>query len=337
MQEENLEFSYVYIATALVSAAMLTYLSALLSIYIERKYGILCKDVHKPYEHFVPCIGGFPVYLGAMVGVILLHTFDVLSYTMLIVFISTTALGLAIGFLDDLFNLKSRWKIALGFLPAIPILAMGYYTPRPWVPFIGHTRLHIVYPILVLAASTVFTNGANMIDTHNGILPIFTLIAIGFGLILRITTGITYEEFVVVALIMAILAVYLMFNIYPAKMFNGNTGAFLMGSILMFITIFLRIEFYMLLTSIPMFINGFYYISSVKGFLQKEKVERPTYIDKNGCIYPSKQLYPITFIKMILIMCGKPLSEKELIHIISLVYLVTSFLSFIVCMALGYN
>lgn len=325
------------IMIASIASAIVTYITSLFIIYIEKRFNIMCRDMHKPYDYLVPCIGGIPLYLGIIVGITLLHMFNVIRYNVFASLSLSTTISLVIGFLDDMYNLKSRWKISLGFLPSLPILAMECYIPKPWLPFLGHTRLYIVYPIFVLLASTVYINGANMIDTHNGILPMFILIVTIFTSILKIYSGTTVEEVAILIIIIIATVIYLWFNAYPAKLFNGNTGAFIIGSILTYITIFFRVEFYMVLVSIPMLLNGFYYISSVKGFIQKEKVNRPTYLDKNGCIYPSKQLHPITFIKIILVMSKKPLSEKELIKFIYLIYLATASLSTIICILLGYS
>lgn len=326
------------LSLSLFTSIVATYITSLILINIEKKLGMLCKDVHKPYEYFVPCIGGFPLYIGIIVGLGILYLFNSIDYRALISSILVLSVGLVIGFVDDVFDLRSRWKILLGFIPALLIMIMGCYSPRPWAPFIGHTRLYLVYPMLMLIASTVYLNGVNMMDTHNGLSPMFAFTVTLFAIILKITTTKYSVEEITLSMVFAVtLLTYLMFNKYPAKIFNGNTGAFLIGSMLFFILVFLRVEFYMVLASMPMFLNGFYYLSSVKGFLQKERVARPTYVDENGCIHPTRNTHPITFIKLVLALSDKPLSEKELIIVLYLVYITTSSLSFLLCYLLGYN
>jgi len=321
----------------LIISAVFTFLSSILLIKIEKNRGILCKDVHKPYEYYLPCIGGFPLYIGNLTGILLLMYFKFLDLRLGISIILVMTCGLLIGFFDDINGLRSRWKILLGLTPAIPLILMGCYTPRPWIPFIGHARLHILYPLLLLVSSTVYLNGANMIDTHNGLLPMFAFALSFFVLILKIVTIHSIEDVILASLFIATLFVYLLFNMYPAKLFNGNTGAFLIGSILFLIVAVFRVEFYVIIASIPMFLNGFYYISSVKGFLQKEQVSRPTIVDGHGCIHPSRKIHPITFIKLTLLISGKPFSEKELVEILYLVYITTASISFTICYILGYN
>lgn len=322
---------------ALAASTITTFLSTIFLICVERSRGLLCKDMHKPYEYYVPCIGGIPIYIGLSMGITILYICGFIEFHVYAVTILSTLIALVIGFLDDTLGLSPLWKVFLGLIPALPVVIFRCYTPRPWVPFLGHTRLYIIYPLLIFAASTVFINGSNMVDTHNGVLPTYALSAITFALMLKVVSNSPITELSIGFLLVATISTYLLFNMYPAKIFNGNTGSFLIGAILMLTTVLLEVEFYMIVASIPMLLNGFYYISSVKGLLQKEKVNRPTYLDKNGCIYPGKGVHPITFIKMVLKIGGRPLSEKELVKVLSLVYLTTSFLSFIICALLGYH
>jgi UDP-N-acetylglucosamine--dolichyl-phosphate N-acetylglucosaminephosphotransferase len=325
------------VLVVLALSAVFTFLSSIFLIRIEKKLGILCKDAHKPYEYYVPCIGGFPLFLGTLLGLIILAFLDFLDVKLVISSVTVMICGLMIGFLDDIYDLKSRWKIILGFIPAIPLVLMGCYKPKPWIPFIGSISLRTLYPLLLLVASTVYLNGANMIDTHNGLLPMYALMVIFFAFLLKISTVFTIEEVVLATLFIVTLLIYLLFNMYPAKLFNGNTGAYLIGSILLLTIVVLRVEFYAITASIPMFLNGFYYITSIKGFLQKEQVDRPTIVDKHGCIHPSRKLYPITFVKLTLLIGGKSFSEKELIKVMYIIYATTSLLGYVICYTLGYS
>ncbi|MEM1721943.1 MAG: hypothetical protein QXX89_07135 [Ignisphaera sp.] len=329
--------NYASIIIIYVVSSIVTIISAVSSIAIEKKFRFLCKDVHKPYEHFVPCIGGFSLYLGFCTGLYLMFSLNMINRELFTVSMLSVSIATFIGFLDDINGLRSRWKILLGFLPAIPILVSGCYVPRPWLPFIGHTRIHIIYPLLILLSSTVYINGANMIDTHNGTLPMFVFTISLFTFLLKLSIHAEVQDIYIALLIVVVIASYLVFNIYPAKLFNGNTGSHLLGSLIFLITVLFRLEFFVILASIPMFLNGFYYISSVKGFIQKEKIDRPTYVDRDGCIYPKPGIHPLTFVKILLMFAKDSFSEKELVAIMYSIYLYTSFLSFMMCILLGYS
>ncbi len=327
-----------FIVTAIVIA-----ITSILIIRIERKLGLLCKDVHKQGNVNIPCIGGFSLVIGLYVGVFLLWLYKIIGYEIFASFMIYLSLSFVIGLVDDLIDLRSRWKIILGLLPTLPLIIFNAYTPRPWVPFLGYIRISSLYPLLMAGAITVYLNAANMFDTHNGTLPFITLSSIGFAVILKLYVHAPlnderiYQIIAIPLLFSIAILSYLPFNIYPAKMFNGNTGAYVLGSLLAYTAIVDKVEFYIILSTLPMFINGFYYISSVRGFLQKEQVERPTYVDENGCIHPRIEKAPITFIRLLALISKDPLSERELVMIVYTVSFLSSLIAFILTIGLGYR
>ncbi len=312
-------------------------ISSLLLIRIEQKIGLLCRDVHKQGDIRIPCIGGFSLVIGLYIGIILLWIYKIISYKIFASFIIYLSISFIIGLMDDFIDLKSRWKIILGFLPVISLIIFNVYIPKPWIPFLGYIRISSLYPLLMAGATTVYLNAANMFDTHNGTLPFITLSSIGFAVLLKIYTHAPLNDIAIPLLFFIAILSYLPFNMYPAKMFNGNTGAYTLGSLLAYIAIISRIEFYIILSTLPMFINGFYYISSVRGFLQKEQVERPTYVDENGCIHPRIEKAPITFIRLLALISKDPLSERELVMIVYTVSFLSSLIAFILTIGLGYR
>lgn len=326
----NVVVMYIVISIATVLLTMVL-------MHLERRCGLLCVDVHKVERPSIPCIGGFSLAGGFLLGIALSYILNTISFTEALGIGVSIALSLLIGVLDDLNGLRSREKIVLGLLPALPIIILRLYIPRPWIPFLGHARLTIVYPILILLAFTVYQNGANMIDTHNGTLPLFALSIHLFALLLKLLTAPQQSRIGLLLIFIVVLASYLPFNIYPAKIFNGNTGSFVIGSSLAISAILLRAEVYYILASTPMFINGFYYITSVKGFLQKERVKRPTHVDDKGCIHPSTERYaPVTLVRIAVALSGSPLNEKELVTILYTVFILTSLTSFTITVLLGY-
>ena len=318
----------------LVLSIAVTIVVTILSIAIEKRAGILCIDIHKPHKPLVPCIGGFAILAGTLVGLVVTEPYSAttLGATMSIL------IAFALGLLDDIRGLSAYSKVLAGFLPAIPILMLKLYTPHPWLPFLGYTRMTLVYPILVLAAFTVYINGANMIDTHNGVLIAATLIAHLGGLVLAIASGMDWKCIALLLIFIAVLASYLPFNIYPAKIFNGNAGSFTVGCMLALSSILARLEIYFVLACMPLFVNGFYYLSSVKKLLQKERVERPIDIDSRGCMRAKlSRKAPITLVRLVLAFAKSPLSELELISILIPLYATTTVIATLLLYILGYG
>ncbi|MEM0311516.1 MAG: hypothetical protein QXF10_08750 [Ignisphaera sp.] len=328
-----MEWLYVLAATGLATA-----LATIASIVAEKKLGILCTDVHKISRPKIPCIGGFGVLAGILTGFPLLLINGYIDLTYLEAFLSSILISFAIGLADDVIDLKSRWKIVLGILPAIPILLLHVYEPRPWIPMAGFIRISTLYPLLLLAAFTVYQNGANMIDTHNGTLPIFVLSTHLFAFATKLLTGSDIASCLPLLTVIVTVLVYSLFNVYPAKIFNGNTGAFILGATIPLMLVKYRLELYYIMASVPMFINGFYYIASVRGFLQKESVKRPTYVDEKGCIHASKDpSAPITLVRLVTGFARNGLSEKELVAALYTIFMLSSLISAALIIAMGYR
>jgi len=323
----------------IVITAAITIATTLLSIHLERRFNVLCVDVHKVDKPRIPCNGGFAVFSGLVGGTLALLLSGGIESSVGIAVLFSLGISFCIGLADDILDLKSRWKILLGFLPALPILLMHLYTPRPWIPFAGFVRISRLYPLLLLVAFTVYQNGANMIDTHNGVLPVFTLSLHIFALVLKILTSEVLKDSEALLLLVFTIALlfYTPFNLYPARIFNGNSGAFVMGVTVPLMLVLNRLEFYYVLASAPMYINGFYYISSVRGFLQKESVKRPTYVDEVGCIHASRDSSaPITLVRLITRFSGSSLSEKELVVVLYTLFILSSALAVAITLLLGY-
>ena len=318
---------------------IVTIIATQLSIYLERNHGILCVDMHKVGKPKIPCNGGFAVFSGLVAGTLLSLLTGYIENSIGIATLLSLVMAFCIGLADDFTDLKSRWKILLGLLPALPILLLNLYTPRPWIPFASFVSISRLYPLLLLAAFTVYQNGANMLDTHNGTLPIFTFSLHAFALITMLLTGKSICKANTLLLLTFTIAIfsYALFNIYPAKIFNGNTGAFVMGVTIPLMLALNRLEFYYILASAPMYINGFYYLTSVKGFLQKESVKRPTYVDGEGCIHASRDsLAPITLVRLVAKFSELGFSEKELVIVLYTLFTLSSALASAITLLLGY-
>ncbi len=293
---------------ATIVGALTTLIATLLLYHIEKRRGYLCRDAHKPVPTYVPCSCGAAVGIGFLASMSTLYAYHPDPWYLAAAL--SVAVGMVVGILDDLFDLRPLLKICLASLVALPILALGTYVPRPWVPFVGYARLTIVYPLLIVLLCTVIVNGFNMIDTHNGVMPFAGLsLSLGAFLALLVHGDRIGTDIALAALI--VLATYLPFNLYPAKLFNGNAGSFTIGAIASIVAIECRLESFAVLALAPMMINGFLYLVSAKGFKQKQNVRRPTIVDNGSiCSSPDPEA-PITFVR--LVVSHECLDEKRLV------------------------
>ena len=322
----------------LALSAITTVALTVATIYFEKRAGLLCVDVHKVEKPKIPCNGGIALFASLSISMLLLYISGFIKENVFAAVEASLLISFFIGLADDIYDLKSRWKIALGFLPALPLIVLHCYVPRPWIPFVGYVRISTLYPLLLLLAFTVYQNAANMIDTHNGTLPFAVFSAHLVATAILISHGVRVEDSMVLFTFVTVIFFYMLFNIYPAKIFNGNTGAFVLGATIPLALALNRLELYYILASTPMYINGFYYIASVKGFLQKQSVKRPTYVDEEGCIHPSDDpSAPITLVRLVLKLSGSPMSEKELVEALYTIFFASAAIAAAIVTALGFK
>jgi len=321
----------IFVATSIVSV-----LSSWILARIEMKKGFLCRDIHKVVPTYIPCSVGFALLAPIILGLSTASALGMISerYALAIA-LSITIAGF-VGLVDDLKGLSPRAKIALGLLPALPLIILRSYVPRPWVPFLGFTRMFIVYPLLIFAAYTVFCNGANMIDTHNGLLVGNVLILLCASLALSLALGAPLKYVVIQMIFLLAVAPYAVLNAYPARVFNGNAGSFLLGAVMASCAITCRLEALYVLGNLVMFINGWLYLVSVRGFLQKERVKRPVVLNGAEMLPSCDNGAPITFSRVALVFMGGA-SEKKFVATVLGAIGVNCVLASLVLLFLGFG
>jgi len=293
---------------------------------LGRRLGIVGVDIHKPWKPQIPGTGGLGLAIGILVPLII-YTAFYFSIASLAALLSLL-IALVLGLIDDLHDISPRLKVFIGVLAGLPIVIFGVYNPRPYVPFLGQLRITILYPILVPIAYAVLINAANMIDTHNGVLPSAITLIICCVIPLQmylISRGIIDPLAIVLSLIaIGSLLSYLPYNLFPAKVFNGNTGSHFLGALLALITVYSRLEIVMIISIMPIVVNGFSLIISVGGLRKKEQIERPVVVRNDGSIeFSKKSESPITLVQL-LTLKGKIYEPEIVLSIVLLMYIFCS-------------
>ncbi len=292
------------------AVALLTYAA----MVAERRLGYLAPDAHKPGRPLVPKSGGVAL-LVFFAGLAVAACLSGLRYVC--IYSATVAVTGLLGLIDDLVGIGAVKKVGVFALPALIPVVLHAYVCRPYVPVINGTlRLTILYPILFIIGYTVSANALNMADTHNGTAPTVTL-----AILLSLLTGALVMRRVAplpgsmlfLLICIAALASYLPFNAYPAKVFNGNCGSFLMGGVLASAMVTCREEFLYLLLMMPLVLNSFSILSSIRGFKSKESIPaRPVNLDSRWRLRANKDgRAPVTLVQLLVL--RKPLNEKAVV------------------------
>ena len=139
-----------------------------------------------------------------------------------------------IGFLDDVFKIRWRDKILLGFLPAIPLMALKVGDSVINLGFLGiidftfaglNLYSLIIIPLVINFAFNSFNMlaGFNGLETGNGVISLIGILFISFLVpdpIVSLFTSALLGGFLVL----------LRYNWYPAKILVGDTGTLTLGT-----------------------------------------------------------------------------------------------------------
>ena len=230
MELKSIEFSFLSIFTLITFFIFLT-----ISKYSYKiKKGVLLdKDFSKPqafHRHAISRCGG-------VAGIISLNIFFLIYFLLysivLYEYIFTCNLMFLIGFLDDIKIKVSPFKRLL--LMILSLFFLIHYMPieifNVDIPYLlDFLKINIFSSIFVLLCFLFIINGANLIDGFNGLLTINLIIINLVLLYINISSGNNEFSIFLIAQIVILLS-FLLFNFPNAKIFLGDSGSYVMGSL----------------------------------------------------------------------------------------------------------
>ena len=230
MQLESIEFSFLSIFTL---TTFLIFLTVSKHSYKIKNGALLDKDFSKPQAFHRNAISRS----GGMAGIISLNIFFLIYFLLYskifyeYIFISN--LMFLIGFLDDIkikVSPSKRLLLMITFLfGAVHFLPIEIFNID--IPFLANfLQIDIFSSIFVLLCFLFIINGANLIDGFNGLLTIHLIIINLILTLINIKNG--YFEFSTLLIAQIIILIsFLLFNFPKAKIFLGDGGSYLLGSL----------------------------------------------------------------------------------------------------------
>ncbi len=196
------------------------------------------------------------------------------SYIILFGFFS---MGL-IGLVDDFLNIKNYGKVK-GLSARAKLIGMVIFSA--WISYWFYVKLGIDYinlwpiawkievwilfPILTFIATITIVNAINITDGLDGLAGGTMAIILVSLAIVTFLNG-TYIATTVVCILVAVLVAFLFFNINPAKVFMGDSGAFALGGLLASLIYLLNMRFWILIPFLIIF--GIFIVELCSSFLQ---------------------------------------------------------------------
>ncbi|MDG6927147.1 MAG: hypothetical protein JRN10_08050 [Nitrososphaerota archaeon] len=311
------------ILLALFSIVLTFFVVLLLSIFFEKlltRMGLMVPDAHKPDKKMVPRPGGPAIYIGIIIVI-----FIVVRNITVIALVASASIALLAGLFDDFFRFGGIEKPVLTAIAAAPFIILGTYNPNPYVPFVGTVTIKILYPLLLIAGFSIYSNATNMLDIYNGLLTgsmILATVPLSFYFYIR---G-EYQILLISLIFIAGLSGFLVRHAYPSKLFPGDSGTLFIGAFYFALMVLGRAEIIGVIATLPLIFNGFFILTSIRGFKEHSKVQRPVIITNEGKILAVKgRGVPITLAR--LFASEGAVTEKEIINGVWLMFAVSALLS----------
>ncbi len=199
-------------------------------IYICRKYNLFDKhNKRKIHNGNVSRIGGVAIFFGFVIPFIIDFKLENFNFNIYL-YLAGMAVAFLTGLVDDFKNLRARYKLLLQILAGLLVSLSGLAIHELNFFNIITIPTGIFSHVITIGLVLVFVNAVNLIDGMDGLAAGLVLIANIFILVLAVLTGNTHIALMVIIISGSILGFYL-FNFHHAKIFMGDSGAYLLGFI----------------------------------------------------------------------------------------------------------
>ena len=206
-------------------------------------------EARRVHDHPIPRLGGLAIFLGFLLSVVL---FADISRQVQGVLLGSIII-VAIGAVDDIVSLNA-WVKLIGQIAAAVVAVMhGVVIEVVMNPNIFSESEHLILGMLSIPITIIWivivTNSVNLIDGLDGLAV--GISAIGSVTMLVIAIAVSEGN---VAVILAALAGacvgFMPYNLNPAKIFMGDTGALLLGYVLSTVSVMGMFKFYAIVSFI---------------------------------------------------------------------------------------
>lgn len=220
-----------------------------------------------------PLLGGLAIYMGVVVGALLMLDVDgeyvgVLMGATVITFI---------GALDDRFDLMPGVKLGGQILAAVIPVHYGVVVDNVTVPFIGPVDFGWLGAPLTVLGMVAVMNIVNFSDGVDGLAAGVAMISAAAFAIIAFDLG-RHEAGVFSAVVCGAALGFLVFNFPPASSYMGDCGANLLGLLLACIAVLASVKTNAVLALIlPLLVLAVPFLDTTFVVLKRLKYHRPVY------------------------------------------------------------
>lgn len=232
----ELQGAIIIFSVALVA----TVLTMPLNIRLAIRHGIVDKpDPRRTHLRLTPRMGGLAFIASALAAILLFLPLD----RVLLGFVAGTLLTLAVGAADDIWQISPRLKMAGQIVAATTFVLVSGVAIRYFGNLFGTGNLGtgpLALPFTVFAIVSVM-NAINLTDGLDGLAGGVSAIALLFLLYFAVLTEHSAVAYMSIAFIASIFG-FLYYNLFPARIFMGDTGSLTLGFVLSALSVLLMFD-----------------------------------------------------------------------------------------------
>lgn len=206
-------------------------------------------EARRVHDHPIPRMGGLAIFIGFLLSVVL---FADISKQVRGILLGAIII-VTIGAIDDIVSLNAWVKLAGQIAAAVVAVLHGVIIEVLMNPNIFSQSEHLILGIFSIPITIIWivgvTNSVNLIDGLDGLAVGVSAIASVTMLVVAMVASEGNTAVILAALAGACIG-FMPYNLNPAKIFMGDTGALLLGYVLSTVSVMGMIKFYAVVTFI---------------------------------------------------------------------------------------
>ena len=260
-----------YVVLALMTALVVSFLTTPVVKTFAYKVGAIDvpKDARRMHKVPIPRLGGLAIFIGFMVSILL---FAKITPEMKSILLGAVII-VVLGVVDDIMALPAMLKFVVQIVAASIPATHGVQILAFSNPNIFSDNLYWVLGWLSIPFTVIWivaiTNAVNLIDGLDGLANGVSAISATTMLVIALVGGQSQVAIVLAALVGACIG-FMPYNMNPAKMFMGDTGATFLGYILATMSIQGLFKYYAVISFVvPFLILGLPIFDTAFAFIRR--------------------------------------------------------------------
>ena len=263
-----------YVALALLTALVVSFLMTPVVKTFAYKVGAVDvpRDARRMHKVPIPRLGGLAIFIGFMVSVLILGGVRGGNGQIQSILLGAVII-MVLGVVDDIMALPAMLKfvvqIAAALIPALNgVVIQAFSNPNIFSDSLYWVLGPLSVPFTVLWIVAI-TNAVNLIDGLDGLANGVSAISATTMLVIALLASEAQVAIVMAALVGACVG-FMPYNLNPAKMFMGDTGATFLGYILATMSIQGLFKFYAVISfAVPFLILGLPIFDTTFAFIRR--------------------------------------------------------------------